>query len=132
MSPRLKAYERRLARLAGILRGWSQDDESERTRREHNKLLAMMLRAGLECAGVDPNEAASLCRLEEPQPQPKPFIHPLRRLAERERPRTLLEVLDELTRRYQKGRPPDLRNASVMQLIGYYCFGDGTAREAPA
>ena len=136
MRSRLEGFERRLAALHAALGAWSEDSERERQARERRKLLAMMLRAGLECAGADPGEASALRHLEEPEPQPKPFVHPLRRLAEREKPRTLLEVLDELTRRYQKGRPPNLRSASTMQLIGYYCFGDGaagaTAREAPA
>jgi hypothetical protein len=117
-----------------VLSGWSRHDEEERTHREHDKLLAAILRAGLECAGLDANESPCLRHLENPDllpefPRPRQFVHPLRRLAERERPRSLLEWLDELTRRSQKGPAPDLRNASVMQLIGYYCFGDGCARE---
>jgi hypothetical protein len=63
-------------------------------------------------------------------------VHPLRRLAERRRPRALIEELCDLTRRYRGSPAPDLRNASVMQLVGYYCFGPGNqahaARTAPA
>jgi hypothetical protein len=62
-------------------------------------------------------------------------VYPLRRLGER-RPRPLIELLCDLIRRYHGPPAPDLRNASVMRLIGYYCFGPGnqahTAREAPA
>jgi len=132
MPRRLEQFERRLACLAAALGAWSRDGERERKDRKRRALLASMLRAGLECAGVDPNEAAALRHLETPEPPPKPFVHPLRRLAERQRPRSLVEVLDAMTRRYHKAPAPDLRQASTMQLIGYYCFGDGAAREAPA
>jgi hypothetical protein len=137
MLRRLEKFERRLAALHAVLGAWSRESEEEQERRERRKLLTAIARAGLEAAGLDPNEAATVRSLEEePEPQPKPFIHPLRRLAERQRPRTLLDALYDMTRRYHKGRAPDLRQASVMQLIGYYCFGDGAkgavAREAPA
>jgi hypothetical protein len=136
MHHRLKALERRLAALAAVLRAWSVDHEQEKEARERRDVLAAFLRAGLEHAGIDPNEASALRHLEPPEQlppflQPRPFAHPLRRLAERRRPRTLIEALDEETKRYQKGPAPNLRQASVMQLIGYYCFGEG-AREAPA
>jgi hypothetical protein len=59
----------------------------------------------------------------------RPFVHPLRRVAERHRPRSLIELLFEETRRFHHAQePPDLRQASTYQLIGYYCFGDGAAR----
>lgn len=137
MRRRLEAYERRLAAVAGVLRGWSRDAEQESQTRERHKILAVFLRAGLEHAGLDPGEAACLRNFEDPPAwmRPRPFIHPLRRLAERQRPRSMLEVLYDMTRRYHDGRAPDLRQASVMQLIGYYCFGEGNpdhAREAPA
>jgi hypothetical protein len=58
-------------------------------------------------------------------------IHPLRRVAERHRPRNLIEALFAQTRRYRHApEPPDLRQASTYQLVGYYCFGDGAARDA--
>ena len=134
MHRRLEAFERRLAALQAVLRGWSDASEREQEAAKRHAVLAVFLRAGLEHAGVDPDEAASLRHLEDPPAhlRPRPFVHPLRRLAERQRPRTLLDALYDMTRRYHKGRAPDLRQASVMQLIGYYCFGDGTAREAPA
>jgi len=133
MHRRLKSFERRLAALAAMLRGWSADSEREQQERERHEILASFLRAGLEHAGIDPAEAATLRDLEAPPPEsmrPRPFVHPLRRLAERQRPRPLIEWLYEMTRRYHHGRPPNLRQASVMQLIGYYCFGDG-AKETP-
>lgn len=138
MRRRLEAFERRLAALAGVLRSWSRDAEREEKKRQLDRTMAAFLRAGLERAGLDPNESPCLRDLENPPAwrQPRPFVHPLRRLAERQRPRTLLEALHDMTRRYQDGRAPNLRQASVMQLIGYYCFGDGNpdhaAREAPA
>src|ERR1700722_2055282 len=97
--------------------------------------MAAFLRAGLEHAGVDPNEAASLRHLEDPDSRPftrrQPFIHPLRRVAEQHRPRNLIELLFAQTQRYHHApEPPDLRHASTYQLIGYYCFGDGAARDA--
>ncbi|HZK90345.1 MAG TPA: hypothetical protein VFC56_09385 [Stellaceae bacterium] len=133
---RLEAFERRLARVAAVLGAWALDSERERERRETNAALAAMLRGALVDAGLDPNEAASLRRLEAPEPPRPPAMHPLRRLAERRRPRPLIALLRDLTRRYPRPPAPDLRNASVMQLIGYYCFGPGNqahaAREAPA
>ena len=136
MQRRLEQFERRRARLEAWLRASSSDPEQQRRQRE---LLAAFLRAGLERAGVDPDEAASLRHLEDPNwppsfMRPRPFIHPLRRVAERHRPRTLIEQLFEETRRYHHARtPPNLSQASTYELIGYYCFGDGAARgEAPA
>ncbi len=70
MHRRLKAFERRLAALGAVLRGWSVDPERERQAAERRKVLAVFLRAGLEHAGVDPNEAASLRRLEDPDGTP--------------------------------------------------------------
>jgi hypothetical protein len=136
MYRRLEAFERRLARVAAVLGAWALDSEKERARRETSAVLALMLRAALVHAGLDPNEAASLQHLEASEPPPPPAVHPLRRLGERRRPRPLIELLCDLTRRYHGPPAPDLRNASVMQLIGYYCFGPGNqahaAREAPA
>ncbi|HTW54686.1 MAG TPA: hypothetical protein VME45_22545 [Stellaceae bacterium] len=129
MLSRLQKFERRLAALHAAFGALSADDDRERARREHNELLAAMARAGLEHAGIDPNEAATLRHLEEPEPQPKPFVHPLRRLAEREKPRPLIDFLYDMTRRYHQGPAPNLRSASVLQLIGYYCFGDGCPRD---
>jgi hypothetical protein len=133
---RLEAFERRLARVAAVLGAWALDSEKERARRETDAALAAMLRGALVHAGLDPNEAASLQRLEAPEPPRPPVVHPLRRLGERRRPRPLIELLGDLTRRYHGPPAPDLRNASVMELIGYYCFGAGNQahipREAPA
>jgi hypothetical protein len=136
---RLEQFERRLAGLAAWLGAWSHDPERERRQCERRALLAAFLRAGLEHAGVDPEEAASLRHLEDRNwppsfMRPRPFTHPLRRVAERHRPRNLIEQLFEETRRYHRAQaPPDLRQASTYELIGYYCFGDGAARdEAPA
>jgi hypothetical protein len=138
MQRRLEQFERRRARLAAWLGAWSHDPERERRQARQRELLAAFLRAGLEHAGIDPNEAASLRNLEDPDwpppfLRPRPFLHPLRRVADRHRPRPLIDKLFEETRRYHHSRePPDLRQASTYQLIGYYCFGDGAARdEAP-
>lgn len=134
MRSRLESYERRLAALQAVLRGWSGETERIAGQQQQRKLVAEIARAGLRAAGIDPDTATMVRRLDEPEPAPR-HVHPLHRLAERQRPRTLLEALDEMTSRYHNGRPPDLRQASVMQLIGYYCFGDGAkgaAREAPA
>lgn len=139
MRRRLEQFERRLARLEAWLGAWSRDPERERRQARQRELLAAILRAGLECAGIDPNEAASLRNLEDPDWPPsflrrRPFIHPLRRVAERHRPRNLIEHLFAETRRYHHSRePPNLGQASTYQLIGYYCFGDGAARgETPS
>ena len=138
MQRRLEQFERRLARLATWLRASSRDPEQQRRQRDRRELLAAFLRAGLERAGVDPGEAASLRHLEDPDWPPfflrrRPFVHPLRRVAERHRPRNLIETLFAETRRYRHARePPNLRQASTYQLIGYYCFGDGAVRDAAA
>lgn len=145
MHSRLEGFERRLAALHAVLRAWSGDEERKRRSRERSAMLASILRAGLESAGVDPGEASSLRHLEDPEwppafMRPLRFVHPLRRLAEKRRPRTVVEQLDDATRRYQQGPAPDLSQASVLQLIGYYCFGagnkagnkGGASREAPA
>jgi hypothetical protein len=135
MQRRLEQFERRRARLEAWLRASSSDPEQQRRQRERRDLLAAFLRAGLEHAGIDPNEAASLRHLEDPDWPPfilrrQPFVHPLRRVAERHRPRTLIEQLFEETRRYHHSQePPNLRQASTYELIGYYCFGDGAARD---
>ncbi|HWD57208.1 MAG TPA: hypothetical protein VG308_02950 [Stellaceae bacterium] len=129
---RLDRFERRLAVLNAMLHAWSAERRRENREHKRHLVLAAMLRGGLQCAGIDPGEAPALRRLETPEPPPRRFVHPLRRLAERRRPRPLIEVLDALTARYHKGPAPDLHQASAMQLIGYYCFGDGAAREAPA
>jgi hypothetical protein len=132
---RLEQFERRLARLAAWLRASSRDPEQQRRQRDRRELLAAFLRAGLERAGVDPDEAASLRHLEDPDWPPfimrrQPFVHPLRRVADRHRPRNLIETLFAETRRYHHARePPNLRQASTYQLIGYYCFGDGAVRD---
>jgi hypothetical protein len=136
MHRRLEQYERRLARIAAALRVWKHDPERERRRREYRATLAAILRAGLKCAGVDPDEAASLRHLEDPDwppawMRPRRFVHPLRRIAERQQPKSLLERLDEESKRYQGPPAPDLSQASVIHLIGYYCFGAGARREAP-
>jgi hypothetical protein len=140
MQRRLEQFERRLARIAAALRVWKRDPERERRAREERDTLAAILRAGLKCAGVDPNEVWALRHLETWEPpgwmRPRQFVHPLRRIAERQRPRSLLERLDEDSKRYQGPPAPDLSQASVIHLIGYYCFGAGAApaaaREAPA
>jgi hypothetical protein len=130
MYRRLREFERRLARLSAVLNAWSGNDERQRRQRETHKVLAAMLRAGLESAGIDPDEVSALRRLETPEPAP-PSEHPLRRLAQRQQPRTFLDVICDLTRRFHT-MPPDLHGASAAHLIGYYCFGDGAARAAPA
>ena len=134
MRRRLEQFERRLAALKATLEAWAADREEDRRAREQRARIAALLRAGLEQAGLDPDESPSLRHIETPEPPAKPAVHPLRRLAERERPLTLGEALYDMTRRHHKGPAPDLRHASVMELIGYYCFGAGNpdARAAPA
>src|SRR5258708_7867620 len=125
MQRRLEQYERRLARLDAVLCAWSRDPEQERGQRRRCGPLAANLRAGLERAGVDPNQASSLRHLEDPSWSPlfmrrQPFVHPLRRVAERHRPRSLIDKLFEETRRFHHAQePPNLRRASTYELIGY-------------
>ncbi len=132
MHRRLRALDLRLARLAARLKGWAQEEEAARRRREAGPIIARLLRGALRRAGVDPDAAAALRRLEAPAAEPPRFIHPLRRRAER--PRTLLEALAAMTeayRRRQPPSPPDLRQASVVELLAYYGPA-GPARAAPA
>jgi hypothetical protein len=123
---RLKALERRLARLAGIVRSWSEPAEHHQELLHGRQVFAELIREGLRRAGIDPAEAASLRRLDnKPEPPPPPvrlrpadprvaFLADMKRLAER-----------------MRGRPPSLVQASAMELFAYYCVGEG-AREAPA
>ena len=128
---RLDGFERRLAALHADLAGWQDDPERSAEARERRAMLAALLRAGLQRAGLDPGEAAALRRLEAPEPPP-PFIHPLRRLAQRRR-RSPVDTLEAMTARFHRGPPPKLSDASAMHLVGYYCFGLGrAARKTPA
>jgi len=125
MPHRLRALERRLARLAGIVRGWSEPAEEHQELLDARQLFVGLIRDGLRRAGIDPAEAASLRWFDKPEPPPPPvrlrpadprvaFLADMQRLAER-----------------MRGRPPSLAHASPMQLFAYYCIGEG-AREAPA
>jgi hypothetical protein len=125
MHHRLKALEQRLARIAGIVRGWSEPAKRHQEMLHGRQVLAELIREGLQRAGIDPAEAVTLRRLDEPEPPPPPvrlrptdprvaFIEKMQRLAER-----------------MRGRPPSLAHASPMELFAYYCVGEG-AREAPA
>jgi hypothetical protein len=108
---RLKALKRRLARLAGIVRGWSELAEHHRELLHARQVFAGLIRDGLRRAGIDPSEAAALRRLDKPEPPPPrlrlrsadpraAFLADMRRLAER-----------------MCGRPPSLADASPMQLF---------------
>src|SRR5215469_2854170 len=72
MHRRLEQFERRLAALSAVLHAWSTAAEQEQRAREHRETLAAVLRAGLESAGVDPDESTSLRHLEDPD-WPPPF-----------------------------------------------------------
>ena len=130
MHHRLKALERRLARLAAIVRGWS-----EPAKRRHDRLLARKVMHELTCeglrrAGIDPAEAVALRRVDEPEPPP-PRVR-LRPIDARE---VLIAKMERLAER-MRGHPPDLATASPAMLFAYYCIGpgnqDGGTREAPA
>lgn len=125
MQRRLKSLERRLARVAAIIRGQSADSAHARNLRNARRITVTLVRAGLEHAGIDPAEAVTLRRYEATEaPLPSP---PLRQLDPREvffaRMRTLAERM--------RGKPPSLATASPAMLLAYYCFGDG-AKQAPS
>lgn len=124
---RFKSFERRLARVAAIVRAWSAEAEREEGLHKARKAVASLIREGLERAGIDPAEAVSLHRYEalEPPP-PRAMPRPLR-VDPREPFFTEMRTLAERMR----GEPPSLATASPAMLLAYYCFGDG-AREAPA
>jgi len=122
---RLKSLERRLTRIAGIVRGRSAAAEREQDLHKARLAVASLIRVGLERAGLDPSAAAGLRRYEAPEPPPP---RPALRSAEPcdaffTRMRALAERM--------RGLPPPLATASPAALLAYYCFGDG-AREAPA
>ena len=126
MHHRLKSFERRLTRIAGRLRGLAEEAAEAAELHDARQAVAGLIRFGLERAGLDPAEALSLRRLEQPAPPPVP--PPRRRPLDPRRQffaemRTLAERL--------RGHPPALATASPIALLAYYCFGDG-AREAPA
>ena len=126
MRARLKALERRLARVTAILRARADRAACADRDRENRALIALMARAGLAAAGIDSSLAVTLRHLDAPEPAPPQ--PPPRRTAE---PPTLLDHLYALTARFHHGPPPNLASASPMALVGYYCFGDGVV-EAPA
>jgi hypothetical protein len=125
MHPRLRNLERRLARLAGIVRGWSEPAEHHQELLEARQLFAGLIRDGLRRAGIDPAEAASLRRLDTPEPPPPPV-----RLRPADPRVAFLEEMEKLAER-MRGHPPNLASASPAMLFAYYCVGEG-AREAPA
>ena len=126
MHHRLKALERRLARLAGIVRSWTAAAEEEAEAREVRQLFAGLIRDGLRRAGIDPEAAASLRRLDAPDPPPLPRVQ----LRPADPRKAFLADMQSLAER-MRSHPPSLANASAMELFAYYCLGEG-AREAPA
>ena len=125
MPHRLKALERRLARLAGIVRSWSEPAKEHQELLDARQLFAGLIRDGLRRAGIDRAEAASLRRLDTPEPPPPPV-----RLRPADPRVAFLADMERLAER-MRGRPPSLADASPMQLFAYYCVGEG-AREVPA
>ena len=125
MHRRLKSFERRLARVAGIVHSRSAEAERQQDLYKARKAVASLIRAGLERAGIDPAEAVTLRRYETLEPPPP--RQKLRRTDPREAFFAQMAALAERMR----GQPPSLATASPAALLAYYCFGDG-AREAPA
>jgi hypothetical protein len=85
------------------------------------KVIAALIRAGLERAGVDPAEAVTLRRYEALEPLPPPRPPSLRRVDPRQ---AFIEKMQALAER-MRGHPPSLANASPAELFAYYCLGDG-------
>ena len=127
MTRRLQSLERRLARLTQTVNGWIEEARRERDLCAGRKVIAAMIRAGLERAGLDPAQAATLRRYEALEPLPPQRPPMLRRVDPRQ---AFAEKMQALARR-MRGHPPALASASAAELLAYYCFGDG-AREAPA
>jgi hypothetical protein len=125
MHSRLKALELRLARIAGIVRGWSEPAKRHQEMLHGRQVFAELIREGLRRAGLDPAEAVTLRRLDAPEPPPPPV-----RLRPADPREAFIAQMQKLAER-MRGRPPNLANASPMQLFAYYCVGEG-AREAPA
>ena len=127
MHHRLKALERRLARLAAIVRSWTEAAEEEQELREARQVFAGLIREGLRRAGIDPEAASILRRLDAPDPPPLPRV----KLRPADPRKAFLADMQKLAER-MRGRPPNLADASAMQLFAYYCVGEGAVREAPA
>jgi hypothetical protein len=125
MHSRLKALERRLARLAGIVRSWSEPAERHRELLHAREVMHELTCEGLRRAGIDPTDAVALRRIDEPEPPP-PRVR-LRPIDARE---VLIAKMEKLAER-MRGHPPNLASASPAMLFAYYCVGEG-AREAPA
>jgi hypothetical protein len=124
MHHRLKALERRLARVAGIVRGWSEPAHRYQQMHHARQVLAGLIRDGLCRAGIDPAEAVTLRGLDAPEPPPPRVT--LRSADPREAFLAQMQALAERMR-----GPPPLARASPMELFAYYCVGAG-ARQAPA
>lgn len=125
MTRRLQALERRLARIAAVVNGWIDEARRERQLQNARKVIASLIRDGLERAGLDPQEAVTLRRYEAIKPSPPP-PPPWRRVDPREAFVAEMQALAERMR----GHPPNLASASPAMLLAYYCFGEG-AKEAP-
>ena len=125
MRNRLKPFERRLARIAAIVEGWTAATEHARSLRHSRRIIAETIREGLRRAGLDPAEAVTLRHLEEDAAAPLPAPGRIFR-DPREAFFTRIRALAERLR----GHPPSLANASPAELLAYYCFGEG-AKEAP-
>jgi hypothetical protein len=125
MRRRLEAFERRLARVAGIVRAAALQQAELRRVYAMRRRIAALIREGLERAGIDPALAPQLRQLEAPEPPParSSWQRPDPREAFFDKLRILAERL--------RGHPPPLATAAPIALLAYYCFGEG-AKEAPA
>jgi hypothetical protein len=123
----MQALERRLARLTQTVNGWIEEARRERELCAGRKVIAEMIRAGLERAGLDPAQAVTLQRYDALEPLPAPRPPQLRRIDPRQ---AFAERMQALARR-MRGHPPALSDASPAELLAYYCFAE-SAKEAPA
>ena len=118
----LRGLERRLRRLEEQFGRRAAERDQERDVLRARKIVAKAIRAGLTQAGIDPNDAPALRRLEQPEPMPRADTAGWP--AGGDGPRDIFyRRLAALARRYRE-KPPDLANASPAMLFAAYCFGE--------
>ena len=116
-SPVLRHFERRLARVAAIVRRWTPDLDRRRGVLAARKVVATAIRAGLAQAGIDPETVPALRRIEQAEPPPAPATY---------RPDPVAAFYDKMRTIARRCRehPPNLANASPIMLFAMFCFGD--------
>lgn len=120
----LRGLERRLRRLEEQFDRLAAERDHGRDVLKARKIIAQAIRAGLVRAGLDPDKAPALRRLEQPDP-PHPQTADRPAGSDGGPVDVFYGRLFALARRY-RDKPPDLANASPAMLFAAYCIGDAT------